>query len=70
MIRLPSGARASGSTASWTWSTVQYPQYDIERTGEDRYRISLALAGFGPEEITITTEPTAFTIEGRKSWTR
>ena len=33
-----------------------YPPYNIERAGEDRYRISLALAGFTPEEVTITAE--------------
>ena len=29
-----------------------YPPYNIERTGEDIYRISLALAGFTSEEVT------------------
>jgi hypothetical protein len=33
-----------------------YPPYNIERTGEHHYGISLALAGFNPEEITITAE--------------
>ena len=33
-----------------------YPPYNIERTGDDRYRIALALAGFTPEEVTITAE--------------
>jgi molecular chaperone IbpA len=44
-----------------------YPPYDIVRTGEDRYRISLALAGFVPEEITITAEQNVLTVEGRKA---
>jgi molecular chaperone IbpA len=44
-----------------------YPLYDIERTGEDQYRISLALAGFTPEEITITAEQSTLTVEGRKA---
>ena len=43
-----------------------YPPYDIERSGEDRYRISLALAGFGADDITITAAQNALTIEGRK----
>jgi molecular chaperone IbpA len=43
-----------------------YPLYDIERTGEDQYQISLALAGFSPEEITITAEQSMLTVEGRK----
>ena len=31
-----------------------YPPYDIARTGEESYRISLAIAGFSPDEIAIT----------------
>jgi molecular chaperone IbpA len=44
-----------------------YPPYNIERTGEDHYQISLALAGFTPEEITITAEQNVLTVEGRKA---
>ncbi|MCK1579520.1 Hsp20 family protein [Bradyrhizobium sp. 168] len=44
-----------------------YPLYDIGRTGEDQYRISLALAGFTPDEITITAEQSKLTVEGRKA---
>lgn len=44
-----------------------YPPYNIERLGEDRYQISLALAGFGPDEIAITAEQNVLTVEGRKS---
>jgi molecular chaperone IbpA len=44
-----------------------YPPYNIERTGEDEYRISLALAGFMPEEITLTAEQNMLTVEGHKA---
>jgi molecular chaperone IbpA len=44
-----------------------YPPYNIERTGEDHYQISLALAGFTPEEVTITAEQNVLTVEGRKA---
>ena len=44
-----------------------YPPYNIERTGEDGYRISLALAGFTPDEVTVTAEQNMLTVEGRKS---
>jgi molecular chaperone IbpA len=44
-----------------------YPPYNIARTGEDHYRVSLALAGFKPEEITVTAEQNMLTIEGRKA---
>jgi molecular chaperone IbpA len=44
-----------------------YPPYDVLRTGEDSYRINLALAGFSPDEITITAQQNKLTIAGRKS---
>jgi molecular chaperone IbpA len=44
-----------------------YPPYNIERLGEDHYQISLALAGFNPDEIAITAEQNVLTVEGRKA---
>jgi molecular chaperone IbpA len=44
-----------------------YPPYNIERTGEDHYQISLALAGFSPDEVSITAEQNVLTVEGRKA---
>jgi len=43
-----------------------YPPYNIERSGEDQYRITLAVAGFGVNDISVTAEQNALTIEGRK----
>jgi molecular chaperone IbpA len=42
-----------------------YPPYNIERT-EDTYHVSLALAGFAPDEVTVTAEQNMLTVEGRK----
>lgn len=42
------------------------PPCNIERAGEDHYQISLALAGFTPDEVTFTAEPNVLTIEGLK----
>jgi molecular chaperone IbpA len=53
--------------ARWTGEEQHYPPYNIERTGEDQYQISLALAGFIPEEINITAEQNVLTVEGRKA---
>jgi molecular chaperone IbpA len=53
-------------SARWTGEESNYPPYNIERTGEDHYQISLALAGFTPEEVSITAEQNVLTIEGRK----
>jgi molecular chaperone IbpA len=50
----------------WTGED-NYPPYNIERTGEDAYLISMAVAGFSPEEITITAEQNVLTVEGRKA---
>jgi molecular chaperone IbpA len=44
-----------------------YPPYNIERLAEDRYQITLAVAGFSPEEISITAEQNVVTIEGGKT---
>jgi molecular chaperone IbpA len=44
-----------------------YPPYNIERSDEDHYRISLALAGFSPDEINITAEQNVLTVEGSKT---
>jgi molecular chaperone IbpA len=43
-----------------------YPPYNIERLGDDRFQISLALAGFSPEDISITAEHNVVTVEGAK----
>jgi molecular chaperone IbpA len=40
---------------------------DIERLGDDRYQISLAVAGFAPDEISVTAEQNVVTIEGHKA---
>jgi molecular chaperone IbpA len=53
----------------WTAEEHNYPPYNIERTGEDHYWISLALAGFKPEEVTITAEQNVLTVEGHKGET-
>ena len=44
-----------------------YPPYNIERLADDRYQISLAVAGFSPDEISITAEQNVVTIEGTKT---
>jgi molecular chaperone IbpA len=43
-----------------------YPPYNIERLAEDRYQITLAVAGFSPTEIAVTAEHNVVTIEGSK----
>lgn len=43
---------------------ASYPPYNIEKTGEDTYRVSLAVAGFGPENIEVTVKDNALLVSG------
>jgi molecular chaperone IbpA len=43
-----------------------YPPYDIVRTGEESYRITVALAGFTPEQVTVTAQQNRLTVTGAK----
>ena len=43
-----------------------YPPYNIERTGENQYRITIAVAGFGESDISIESKENTLTIKGAK----
>ena len=43
-----------------------YPPCDIEKTGEDTYRISLAAAGFGADQLELVAQPNLLVVTGRK----
>jgi molecular chaperone IbpA len=43
-----------------------YPPFNIERRGEDSYRITLAVAGFRPEDLDITAQQNLLVVEGKK----
>jgi len=43
-----------------------YPPYNIERTGENAYRITLAVAGFAEDELTVETRENTLTVRGAK----
>ena len=44
-----------------------YPPYDLEKLGEDSYRITLAVAGFRPDEIEITAQQNQLLVAGKKA---
>ena len=44
-----------------------YPPYNIERTGEDTYRITMAVAGFAESEIEIVQQENALTVIGKQA---
>lgn len=54
-------------TAMSSGSEGAYPPYDIEKVGEDAYRITLAVAGFRPEELEVTAQPNLLIVSGRKA---
>jgi molecular chaperone IbpA len=43
-----------------------YPPYNIERTGENAYRISVAVAGFGATDLSIETKENTLNIRGSR----
>jgi molecular chaperone IbpA len=44
---------------------ASYPPYNIEVTGENAYRLTMAVAGFAPEDLDITVKENALLISGR-----
>jgi molecular chaperone IbpA len=52
--------------ASRSQSFESWPPYDIVRTSEDSYRITMAVAGFSESEISITHQPNLLIVAGNK----
>lgn len=48
-------------------SVQSYPPYNIERTGEDAYRITMAVAGFGEDELELEAHRNVLTVKGEKA---
>ena len=44
-----------------------YPPYDIEKTSENSFRITLAVAGFSPDDLTILVENRELVVRGAKA---
>jgi molecular chaperone IbpA len=42
-----------------------YPPYNIEKTGEDDYVLTMAVAGFGPDDIEVTARENTLTVAGK-----
>jgi molecular chaperone IbpA len=43
-----------------------YPPYNIERTGDESYRLTVVVAGFRPEELSVISEGVTLTVSGEK----
>ncbi len=54
-------------SASSMDSAGGYPPYNIEKAGDNQYRISVAVAGFGPDYLTVEVNDSVLTVSGRKS---
>ena len=73
MIGLPCGSRPLGSTTCLTFSTrssgppKRPSPYNIERLDENRFQISVALAGFTPNEVGLTVQQNVLTLESHKA---
>lgn len=54
-------------TASRTSQETGWPPYNIETTGENAYRIEVAVAGFGPDELNIEAKENMLIVTGKKT---
>jgi molecular chaperone IbpA len=54
-------------TATAGQEVQSYPPYNIEKTGEDTYRLTVAVAGFRPEELDLTVKENTLVVSGRMS---
>ena len=57
---LENASRATTTIDNW-------PPYDIARTGEDDYRITMAVAGFSQDDLSMTQEQNMLLVSGQKS---
>lgn len=53
--------------ASRAQTFESWPPYDIARNGEDSYRISMAVAGFSEEELSIHLQPNLLVVTGKQA---
>jgi len=54
-------------TANQVAATDNWPPYNIEKTGEDQYRITMSVAGFSENEIEVVQEQNTLRVNGSKS---
>jgi len=46
-------------------ASVGYPPYNIEKTGEDMYQLTMAVAGFSPDELDVTVQENSLVVTGK-----
>ena len=63
LFRMLDGAQRTSSTDNG------YPPYNIEKLDDDEYRITMAVAGFGEDELDVTVEHDVLTLSGKAAAT-
>ena len=58
-------ARLLDSVSRVDSTAISYPPYNIEKTGEDTYRLTMAVAGFGQDELDITVQENSLVVTGK-----
>jgi molecular chaperone IbpA len=58
-------ARLVDSTTRVEGTAMSYPPYNIEKTGEDAYRLTMAVAGFAPSELDVTVHENTLFVTGK-----
>lgn len=53
--------------AAETGAQTSYPPYNIERVDDDNYRITMAVAGFDRDDVTLTAQDNSLVVAGRHS---
>jgi molecular chaperone IbpA len=57
--------RLLNTASEWDSNAQAYPPYNIEQIDNDQYRVTVAVAGFSPEDLDITTKENTLTISGK-----
>ncbi|WP_342236371.1 Hsp20 family protein [Inquilinus sp. OTU3971] len=58
-------SRLLDSAPQFDAAAPSYPPYNIEKTGEDAYRITMAVAGFGEDDLEVVTSENTLTIRAK-----
>ena len=53
--------------AAGSFEVPTYPPYNIERVSDDEYRVTMAVAGFGQDDITVEVKQNTLTVTGKKA---
>ncbi|NQW01416.1 MAG: Hsp20 family protein [Rhodospirillales bacterium] len=61
--------RLMNTASEWDANAQAYPPYNIEQVGEDKYRVTLAVAGFSEQDLDVTAKENTLTITGKLAGT-